>query len=142
MEELEGELFDHLGEAVLAITTHGTVNAKGATPMLHGSARAAYERFPELPVELGNLIRDRGNHVHVLSHGLVSFPVEHGWMEVPDPALIAQSARELRALADDGGWTRVVVPRPGCGGGGLDWEAVKPLLAPYFDERFVVVHLP
>ncbi|PLX43446.1 MAG: ADP-ribose-binding protein [Deltaproteobacteria bacterium] len=139
MKEVEGELFSELGSAVIAFTTHGTVNGKGETPMLHGSAREARERFPEVAKELGGLIRKFGNHVHPLSNGLVSFPVEHGWMEVPDPRLIERSARELRLLADEQGWDRIIVPRPGCGGGGLYWREVKPLLSPFFDGRFTVI---
>ncbi|PLX41640.1 MAG: ADP-ribose-binding protein [Deltaproteobacteria bacterium] len=139
MIEAEGDLFAEIGSAIIAFTTHGTVNKRGATPMLHGSAREALRRFPELAEELGGMISKYGNHVHPLSHGLVSFPVEHGWMEVPDPRLIERSAGELKALADQNGWKKIIVPRPGCGGGGLKWEEVKPLLEPYFDERFTLV---
>jgi len=104
-----------------------------------GCARQAREHFPALPARLGALLFEAGNHVHVIDDGLVSFPVEESPWATPDLRLIRRSAEELRALADLEGWTRVVVPRPGCGGGGLDWQEVRPLLAGLFDDRFTVI---
>lgn len=107
--------------------------------MLRGCGRQAKERFPDLPRRLGALILARGNHVFDLGDGLFSFPVEHGPFEVPDLRLIERSCRELVALADEQGWRRVVLPRPGCGGGGLEWRQVEPLLERYLDSRFHVI---
>lgn len=141
MREIQGDLWVYPGRAIVAITTNGHVNAKGECPMPKGCAKQARERFPELPSVLGAAIAAGGNHVHVLGQGLVSFPVEHHWLDLPDLRLIERSAQELVALADVRGWSQVVVPRPGCGGGGLDWRAVEPILARYFDERFLVISL-
>lgn len=59
---------------------------------------------------------------------------------VADPALIAQSCLELVALADAHGWRRVLLPRPGCGAGGLDWaHDVRPRLCDLLDDRFTVI---
>jgi hypothetical protein len=54
----------------------------------------------------------------------------------------ARFTGELLALAERSGWPRVVLPRPGCGGGGLAWKDVKPLLAPVLDDRFIVIQHP
>jgi hypothetical protein len=107
--------------------------------MLRGCGRQAKERFPDLSQRLGALIQDRGNHVFDLGNGLFNFPVEHGPFEVPDLRLIERSCGELVALADEQGWTRVVLPRPGCGGGGLEWRQVRPLLERSLDKRFQVI---
>jgi len=50
--------------------------------------------------------------------------------------------RELVELTDDKGWPQVIVPRRGCGGGGLIWPDIKPKLAAIFDEPFLVISPP
>ncbi|TLM65904.1 MAG: ADP-ribose-binding protein [Deltaproteobacteria bacterium] len=139
MREVSGDLWEYLGKGVVAITTNGYVTRDGRAVLGHGVARQAGERFPHLASELGEAIRTGENHVHPLSNGLVSFPVEDSPWSLPDLQLIGRSARELRELADRRQWPLVVVPRPGCGGGGLSWRDVKPLLAGYFDGRFHVI---
>jgi hypothetical protein len=142
MVEISGNLWDWLERGMVAITTNGSVNRRGECPMPRGCARQARERFPELPATLGRLLAAQGNQVFELGHGLLSFPVEQHWLDRPDLRLIARSAQQLRQLADRRGWPLVVLPRPGCGGGGLAWEEVRPLLEPCLDQRFGVIAPP
>lgn len=139
MNEITGDIWDFLGRAVIAITTNGSVTKRGTAVLGRGCARQAQERFPDLPLVLGRHLIEYGNHVASLSSGLVTFPIEESAWANPDFRLIARSAGELRELADREGWEMVVVPRPGCGGGGLDWSEVRPLLAEHFDDRFYVI---
>ena len=139
MVETCGDIWDFLGRAVIAITTNGLVTKNGSAVFGRGCARQALQRFPDLPLRLGKLLREHVNHVHCLGNGLVSFPVEESPWAIPDLRLIRSSAAELRALSDREGWERIIVPRPGCGGGGLDWREVRPLLEEYFDYRFYVM---
>jgi hypothetical protein len=139
IHEIVGDIWDYLGKAVVCITTNGLVNRKGDTVMGRGCALQAAERFPGLSLHLGKLLAREGNHVHLLEEGLVSFPVEESPWANPDLRLIRRSAEELRAMADRHGWTRVVVPRPGCGGGGLAWSEVRPLLEDILDDRFTII---
>lgn len=139
MKEVLGDLWDYLGQAVIAVTTNGHVTKEGRAVFGRGSAGQAGVRFPSLAARLGALLQQGGNHVYDLGEGLVNFPVEETPWSQPDLPLISRSAKELRALADTRGWRRIVVPRPGCGGGGLDWKLVRPLLVKHFDERFLVV---
>ncbi|MBI1921227.1 MAG: ADP-ribose-binding protein [Geobacter sp.] len=142
MQEIIGNIWDYPGRAVVAITTNGQVPRNGRAALGKGCTREAGARFPWLAERLGILLRDHGNHVHYLGEGLVSFPVEHSPFENPDLRLIEQSARELAELADRHEWPMIVVPRPGCGGGGLDWREVRPILARYLDDRFHIITLP
>lgn len=139
MQEISGNLWDHHGRAVVVVTTCGRVDRRGEAIMLRGCARQARERFPGLALGLGERLRAGGNHVYDLGDGIVNFPVEEDPFSQPDLAIIERSCRELVALADASGWRRVVVPRPGCGGGGLDWRQVRPILARHFDGRFEVI---
>ncbi len=139
MVEICGNIWDYLGRAVIVVTTNGHVDGSGKADLGRGCARQAGERFPGLALRLGSMLRARGNHVHYLGEDVVSFPVEENPWSVPDPALIRRSARELRALADVMGWRYIIVPRPGCGGGGLDWKEARPLVAEVFDDRFHVI---
>lgn len=139
MLEAVGDIWGYAERAVIAITTNGSVTRDGKAIFGHGVARQAAARYPGLAGKLGRLLGEYGNHVAYLGSGIASFPVEETPWSLPDLRLIARSAEELRVLADQYGWRRIVVPRPGCGGGGLAWQDVHQLLVPWFDERFVVI---
>ena len=140
MTEASGDIWQrHDAGDVVTITTGGLVGKSGACAMPAGCAGQARKKFPGIDQILGRLISSHGNHVFDLGNRVVSFPVEKSPFVVPDPALIEQSCRELVELAEQRQWPRVIVPRPGCGIGGLDWRQVRPFLEKYFDDRFVVI---
>ena len=139
MLEIVGDIWEHYGNAFVAITTNGSLTPDGRAVLGRGVAKQAALRYPELAEKLGRLVAERGNHVFDLGKGMVSFPVEETAWSIPDLRIISGSALELKALADTLGWSEIVVPRPGCGGGGLAWEDVKPVLAPWLDDRFIVI---
>jgi len=139
MKEITGDIWGYLGSAIIVITTNGRMTADGRAVFGRGVARQAGERFPDLARRLGRHLSEGGNHVHYLGDSIVSFPVEETPWSLPDLRLIARSTRELRELVGLNGWQRVVVPRPGCGGGGLDWRDVRPLLAAELDDRFMII---
>jgi hypothetical protein len=72
MHELTGDIWEYLGEAVIAITTNGSLTRDGRAVLGRGCARQAREHFPGLPQLLGRLILAQGNHVHDLGNGLLS----------------------------------------------------------------------
>jgi hypothetical protein len=140
MIEISGDLWDyHRQGLVVAITTGGLVEKSGCCAMPRGCARQAKERFEGLAWTLGQLILSHGNHVFDLGRRIVSFPVEASPFQVPDLRLIEGSSRELVELTDYKGWSQVVVPRPGCGGGGLEWKDVQAKLATLLDNRFLLI---
>lgn len=62
-----------------------------------------------------------------------------GWASVASIDLIRHSAYELYAIAVKKNWSSVVIPRPGCGAGELDWFSVKAVLDRALDSRFYVI---
>ncbi|MBN2644726.1 MAG: ADP-ribose-binding protein [Desulfuromonadaceae bacterium] len=142
MIEIRGDMWDYLGQCPIVVTTGGLVLKNGCCVMPRGCARQAKERFPDLAQDLGQRICGQGNHVQLFVYEqgeLIAFPVEASPFDVPEFSLIRRSALELRELTDRHGWHQVVLPRPGCGGGGLLWNEVRPCLEPCLDDRFLVI---
>jgi hypothetical protein len=77
------------------------------------------------------------------------FPTKGKWKENSILWLIEESARELKAqflraashyCSQGMNPPLVVVPRPGCNNGKLDWSDVKSVLAPIFDaDEFLII---
>lgn len=153
MREVRGDLWELAPEmGAVCITTNGDVKKNGEAVMGRGCALEAAQRFPLLPVLLGEHLQFDGNHVGVFmnedlenmpkhDYDLVTFPVKHHWRQRASLELILRSAKELVELADPNnlGWTSVLLPRPGCGNGGLSWHIVGSALARVLDDRFTVI---
>ena len=140
MIEVVGNIWEYADSSVIAITTNGSLTRDGRAIFGRGVARQAALRYPGLAEKLGRLLAEGGSHVFDLGCGIVTFPVEETPWSQPDLRIIARSAGELQLLADRSGWDRIVVPRPGCGGGGLAWRDVRPLLATCLDHRFLIIN--
>lgn len=113
--------------------------------MGRGVALQASTRYPGLALHFGKLLKLHGNKVMVLGEydnvQLVSFPVKIHWGHRARFDLIQKSAKQLVALTSLEGWDSVLVPRPGCGNGGLLWSDVRPWIEKILDDRFIIVHV-
>ena len=143
MKEANGNLWE-IACDVRCVTTNGTV-IDGEATMGAGCALEARAKTPRLPLIYGGLIDKFGNHVYLIKNNLrdceplVMFPVKHEVYQSADPELIMRSCLELTSLADIYGWQTILLPRPGCGHGKLEWGDVKPMIAPLLDDRVTVV---
>jgi hypothetical protein len=114
---------------------------------------------------LGRSIEEHGNKVNEIIKGppaIVAFPVKPtkstdqrkivahmrgrirtktipGWAVRADTNIIERSARQLKKLADEKGWKKVIIPRPGCGYGELNWVDVKSVIETILDDRFHII---
>jgi hypothetical protein len=148
MLELEGNIWivDNAYDAVV-ITTNGFVKENGEAVMGRGIAQQAAKEFRFLPISLGNRLTKHGNRVYLFEEynrfwkkkRIITFPVKTDWRVRAHKDLIIKSTEQLVDLVDAVGFERIVMPRPGCGNGGLKWEDVKPIIEPYLDNRFTVM---
>lgn len=144
MIEVEGDLWEYPAE-VRAITTNGTVRNKRAV-MGIGCALEAKKKFPGIDEILGGLLTKHGNRAFRIVTGvpsvtLLTFPTKHEVSsKKADPQLIADSCLQAFEMAGKFGWQNVVIPRPGCGAGGLDYETeVKEIISTLLDDRFKII---
>lgn len=125
----------------MIVPTNGEVDKNGGAIMGRGLALQAAARYPVLPLNLGSMIRARGNRVFVFGQQMViTFPTKYFWRHNSDYGLIRTSLLQLQSAAT---WLfpqRFYLPRVGCGNGKLDWlKNVKPMLQAVLDDRFTVV---
>lgn len=152
MKEITGDLFDYYKKGEwIAITTNGTVRRDGMLVMGRGVAQQAAKKIPGLQQDLGSVVLRSGSHVWpMVKYRVFSYPVKWRWNERADPRLIKWSADELVSrlaalnkirfgLVEMPQIERVYMVRPGCGNGGLRWPAVRAIIEPLLDDRFVVV---
>ncbi len=119
------------------IPTTGATAPDGAALMDSGIAAEAARKYRGLETDLGRLLTSRGNHVHVLRPGLLSFPIQQYVWSGPSLQVIERSARELADIVGD---ATTLLPRPVTGEGSLTWDQVAAALASLPDNIIVVNH--
>ena len=146
MLEVFGDFWTEQGNCHV-LTTNGSLKGSGACVMGRGVALQAKKRFPGLPMVLGKAIKKIGNIVNDLdtwsdiegrAFHLYSFPVKHSWFNTADLELIGISCDQLTKIIPLE-YKRIIMVRPGCGNGGLNWETVHPICLQLLDRRFVIV---
>ncbi len=147
MIEEFGNFWEIQGDA-RCITTNGALRTNGDAVMGKGLALEAKKKYPRIEATLGRLIQKYGNHVYYLGHGLISFPTKHHWMdETSDITLIKRSALELVSLLrgdvplKSKANRRILMTRPGCGNGNLEWSNVKPAIQTILkNDEFIIIN--
>lgn len=108
--------------------------------ILHEADATALVSFPVKPE--GGVINSMDDIVQHMQSRVPSNGWMPGWAWKADLSIIERSAQQLVALANQR-WPdplhRIVLPRPGCGAGELDWQQVRPMLKHYLDDRFAVI---
>ena len=127
MIEVTGDMWTMHGY-FRCIPTNGTFNARGEIVMGRGVAQQAKAKYPWLPKELAELTRKFGLRVIMLPELMIAFPVKYKWSMKASLMLIHQSTSQLLTIAKVVAPLEILLPRPGCGNGGLLWKDVKPIV--------------
>lgn len=165
MIETKADLFEMIFEEktdAICITTNGQVLTDGRAAMGGGCAGVCARKYPETAIRLGKCLTNFATNQPFVIGALdkqgkyleptmklikarrfkclvFSFPTIDRILDGAKLNLIEQSAMELKVLVDRFELRGVIVPRPGCGIGGLSYREVKPVLERFFDDRFTVV---
>lgn len=163
MKEIVGNVFDLCidGETdSICITTNGIVGATGLATMGAGVAGEAARRWPSVRKNLGKALKAFGNKPFVI--GMInkenqfldpivkdisnknykclvwSFPTKDDFRYNSKIDLIKQSCHLMVKAANKLDLKRIMLPRPGCSNGKLNWSDVKKEIAPILDDRFYI----
>lgn len=135
----------------IVIPVNGFVKRDGKLVMGAGVAKQALDRYPDVDTEFGSMFSENGFFCQASNYyPLVAFPTkpesgsggEPGWQCESDIGLIEKSLKELIEMDLEG---KVVLPRIGCGNGGLDWnrDGVRDLCSRYLkhtkNSTYIVV---
>jgi len=139
MKEATGNLWT-VPASWRCVTTNGIVKDNGELVMGAGVALEAKKQYPDLPKKLGQWVEKYGNRPFLCrDEGIITFPTKQHYKHNSNVMLIRSSAEKIVAIADKYKLHSIVLPRPGCGNGGLTWDFVKPYLEDLLDERFTII---
>ena len=138
------DIFDTASEFdAICVTTNGVITKTQALVMGAGVAKQFKIKYPGIEYELGKKVKTYGNIpflIYKKNQPIISFPTKHNWKDKSDLKLIEESAKALVKIATSRYWTKVALPAPGVGKGGLSWKnQVQPLLTKILDDRFVIL---
>ena len=123
------------------ITTNGSLRRDGSAVMGRGIALEAAERFPQLPILLGERLKREGNQVFIwFQFGLFTFPTKELYHQPSPIELIENGCKTLVNMVEHYRIkSDVMLPRLGCGNGRLKWKQVRPIVEKYLKgDQFIV----
>lgn len=157
-----GDIFDNeLGKAdLIMVATCSVLDKNGDLVMGKGSALAAKERFPFLPVVFGDVIQGKGLDgkfygivaaqetlitrkdaqtgkvlIDKFPCRLAGFQSKRHWRDPSNPELIRDSAKMLLRFGKR--FNRIALTKPGVGAGELEDDEVEPILAMLPDNYII-----
>lgn len=156
MREIKGDILsikEVNGKPVVGVcfTSNAIVTREGKAVMGAGVAKYFKDNFNGLDVALGKIkSRTMNNVVTDLGywdrgedkHRIIAFPTKNHWKNDSIPALIKMSCLRLKNLIDSDVRLQkgvILLPRPGCDNGGLDWEEIKDDVIKRLPNNVVII---
>ncbi len=131
--------------AWIVIPTNTCVDENGEAIMGKGLALDAAKKYPDLPKRLGRHIQRFGERLFV-RYPLICLPTKRDWRDNSHVDLIENGCHELlefsRVLSSMNSHDNFLLPKLGCGLGGLDWQReVRPRMdSILIDDHFILVY--
>lgn len=130
----------------IVITTNGFVKKNMECVMGRGIAKQASQRFPKLPLELGqNIILD-GNCLFVFpEYRIITFPVKTHWIDKANLAVVSESFEGLNEFINSELRKEkepiIYTTKVGCGNGKEKWSNIQPIMEKYMSslEKYIKV---
>lgn len=122
---------------LMCITVNMCINSKSELVMGKGNALQAKTRFPEL---VKYWAYNKSTYKTDKGYSLYPFITKRDWRNPSSYNLIKSSLNGLIEYVNDNPIHRVILPMPGCGCGGLDYNTVMTILLSYrLDNRYIIV---
>jgi hypothetical protein len=140
-EEAKKDCYD-----AIICTTNEIIKTNGELVMGAGIAKDFAQRYPNSPLEWGQRIKEIGEDYHVLvsllhsKPHLVALQTKKHWRDNSSYYLVKSSLYRLQLIAVALNWKKVLMTRPGCGNGGLDWNEIKKQFINNNYDRFYVIN--
>lgn len=126
------EITERENPDAICCTTNQILNKNNCLVMGKGIAKQFSDKYSFLPVVWGEQFK-KGSHlngfmVYNYKPFLIAFPTKTDWKLKSNLNLIKVSCFNLKNISLIMGWKCVLLPRPGCSNGGLNWNEVKPVV--------------
>lgn len=157
MIEIIGDFWEEYGNKeydAIVCTINQEINSAGNLIMGKGIALEFKKRYPYLPSLFGERIVKGQVKIPLVIHHctepsdllddtpyedvyIVGLPTKMHWKYDSPEELVIDNCQKLKFIADFMDWTDILMTRPGCGNGNLDWHQLKTKLN--LDNRFKVI---
>lgn len=138
----------------IVCTTNNVIKSNGSLVMGRGIAAQFKETFKGIDYRWGKLVEgyqegghndygiilDGPNKYNHNSIYLIGLQTKREWFDPSPIDLVEFSCRKLFDLANLLCWSSIIMTKPGCGNGGLDWKVVEKKIK-FLDDRFTIVEL-
>ena len=149
MKTTSGNFWHHAADyEALVCTINLVIKANGSLVMGKGIALQFSDNYPILAGQWGSDLKEiydkkempRVLAVHAYNQYIIGLPTKIHWQDKSTVILIEKSLKFMVEFVDNNNIRSVLLPKPGCSNGGLDWDTqVKNICESLLDDRFTVV---
>lgn len=150
MKEVTGDFWkesERLTNNILVCTVNQVLKEDGRLVMGAGIAKQFRDKHTNLDLIWGyqTYMEQPLLYHYSWPKWLVGLPTKYHWREKSDINLIKSSLIELKYFLKYYNKGNVLMTRPGCGLGGLEWSEIKPIMEqifcePELQERIIVIN--